>query len=150
MRIKMLNAYVTRQCLRTALVQWAVEITTTLCAIIRMNKRSSQLLCGRNLKTRMALSDQHLSPHPNCAYIQVYDILKITLHITVHVYLHLQLLVSADSTLHQWNLSQLSIYKLYTEHTDLAHKGSNTTQKIDFSTYSAHQKFLIQCKFHKK
>jgi len=49
----------------------------------------------------MALSDQHLSPHPNCAYIQVYDILKITLHITVHVYLHLQLLVSADSTLHQ-------------------------------------------------
>ena len=58
--------------------------------------------------------------------------------------------VYADSTLHQWNLSQLSIYKLYTEHTDLVCKGSNTTQKIDFSTYSGNQKLLIQCKFHKK
>lgn len=58
------------------------------------NKRSSQLLRGRSLKTRVALSNQHLSLQPKCAYIQVYDILKITLHISVHIYLQLQLLMS--------------------------------------------------------
>jgi len=58
------------------------------------NERSSQLFHGGSLKTHVALPNQHLSPHPNCAYIQVYDILKITLHITVHIYLHLQLLLS--------------------------------------------------------
>jgi len=58
------------------------------------NEGSSQLLRSRSLKTHVALSHQHLTLHPECAYIQVYDILKMTSHITVHIYLHLQLLMS--------------------------------------------------------
>jgi hypothetical protein len=103
------------------------------------NERSSRLLCGESLKTRMALSDQHLSPHRNCAYIQVYDILKITLHVTVHIYLHLHLLMSM-LTAHYTNEilancqstnCTLNIQTLYAR--DLT-----PPKKIDFSTYSGH------------
>jgi len=115
------------------------------------NERSSQLLRNGSLKTHMALSNRHLSPHPNCAHIQVYDILKITLHITVHTHLHLQLLLSMVTAL---NTNEILANCQSTNCTlniqTLVCKGTNTTQKIDFSTYSGHQNFLIQCKFHKK